>query len=55
MESVWNLQRLHELKRDDLQREARLHRMARKMSRQAAKEHRLSLWTLLISILGLAP
>ena len=54
MDTVWNLQKLHELKRDDLEREARLQRMAREMSHQAAKERRLPLWTLLISIFGLA-
>jgi hypothetical protein len=52
MDTVWNLQKLYELKRDDLQREARLRRMVRKMSRQASKEHRVPTWTLLVSDLG---
>jgi hypothetical protein len=51
MDTVWNLQKLYELKRDDLEREARLHRTARQMSRQASKERRLPFWTLLLSII----
>jgi hypothetical protein len=49
MDTVWTLQRLYEMKRDDLQREARLRRLVRKMSRQNARESRLPMWTLLVS------
>ncbi|MGD2251341.1 MAG: hypothetical protein PVF70_00330 [Anaerolineales bacterium] len=52
MDTVWTLQRLYEMKRDDLQREARLRRLVRKMSRRTARENHLPTWTLLVSDLG---